>query len=82
MPRDEPDTAHSSTVTDHAFVPRTERVTVLPMYHGHVTVDPDHRKSLPPTPYLCGHPGCNLAESAHEETTVGPDVLGSSPGPR
>jgi hypothetical protein len=64
-----PDTHKSSTITDHPFTPRTEATLALPMYHGFVTVDPEHRKRLPPNPYLCGHPGCNLAESAHETTT-------------
>jgi hypothetical protein len=57
--------ASPAIVTDHAFEPRLDPVRLLPMYGGFVTVDERHRKELQPNPYLCGSPGCNLAEAAH-----------------
>ena len=66
--------ATPSTINDHVFVPRTEVVTVLPMYGGYTSVEPDSPRALRPTPYLCGHVyhdqgglTCNLARAAHAE---------------
>jgi hypothetical protein len=62
---DAPDTRKSSAITDHPFEPRTQ-FTYPKVRTGWF----DDRRMLPPTPYLCGHDDCNLAEAAHSETTV------------
>jgi hypothetical protein len=63
---DAPDTRKSSAITDHPFRPRAIRSRGNDMSDGRDL----ERFLLPPSEWLCGHLGCNLAEAAHSETTV------------